>query len=102
MDVSPIYDTNPEVSEVDVEANYDEDITAGANFGKINESIDDMEIDKKEERKTESYKVIFNIDIENIENFKISAILIKDIGGQSTKLYNKSSLMKLKFSQRIF
>ena len=33
---------NPEVSEVDVEENNDEDIIAGAKFSKINEYNDDV------------------------------------------------------------
>ena len=43
-----------------------------------------------------------NIDIEHISRIEKSTIIIKDIGGKSTKLYKNISLMKLKFSQRSF
>ena len=66
MTGAPIYDTNPEVTEVAVEENYDEDITARGKVNKINESRDEVEIDIEEEQNIESYKVTLNIDIENI------------------------------------
>ena len=45
---APINATNPAVTEVTVEENSDEDITAGAKFSKINKSSDEMEIYMKE------------------------------------------------------
>ena len=63
---APINATNPAVTEVTVEENSDEDITAGAKVSKINKARDDMEIDLEEEPKAEKYKVKLNIDIENI------------------------------------
>ena len=44
MNGAPIADTNTEVPALFVEANYDEDITSGDNFSKINEYRNDMEI----------------------------------------------------------
>ena len=70
MTGAPIDATNTEVTEVAVEANYDEDITSGAKVGKINESSNDMEIDLEEEQNTEKYKATLNIDIENISKIE--------------------------------
>ena len=42
MTGAPIYDTNPEVTEVAVEENYDEDITAKCKFSKLNEYSNEM------------------------------------------------------------
>ena len=40
-----------------------------------------------------------NIDIEKSTKFRIGTKIVKNNGVQSTKLYNKSSLMKLTFYQ---
>ena len=48
----PIDATNPELFSVTIEANYDEDVTAGSKVYKINKARNDMEIDLKEERDT--------------------------------------------------
>ena len=46
------------------EANVDEAVTAESN------ASNDMEIDLREERKTQAYKETMNIDIENIHTFE--------------------------------
>ena len=66
MTGAPTDDTKIEVLAVDVENKFDKDITAGPKFSKMNESIDEMEIDLKEEQRTWKYKVTLNIDIDNI------------------------------------
>ena len=43
-----------------------------------------------------------HIYIENIEKLKIPTNIIKHIGGISTKLYNKSSMIKVTFYHRSF
>ena len=67
---------------------------------KIYKSSDKMEIDLEDKRNKEAYKVTLNIDIEISTKLKISTKTMKHIGGQYTKLYNNSSLMKLIFYQR--
>ena len=56
MTAAPIDATIPEMLAVDVEANADEDIIAGAEVSKINESRNNMEIDLEEGRNTENIK----------------------------------------------
>ena len=63
MTRAPIYATNPEVLAVDVEADADEYITAGDKVSKINEYIDEMEIDFEEKQNMEACKVTLNTDI---------------------------------------
>ena len=58
--------TNSEFLAVPVEANSGKDTTEGAKISKINESINNTEIDLEEEWNTEKYKVTLNIDIKNI------------------------------------
>ena len=55
---------------VSVEENPDEYITVVSKVSKINESRNDMEIDLEEEQKTEAYKSIMNIEIENINKIE--------------------------------
>ena len=45
---APTGDTKIEVLAVDVENKFDKDITAGPKFSKMNEPIDEIEIDLKE------------------------------------------------------
>ena len=52
---------NTEVSQVAVEANYDEDITTGYKVSRINKYINEMEIDNEEERNTEAYQETLDI-----------------------------------------
>ena len=66
MTRAPIDATYPKVPAVDVEANDDGYITSGAKVNKIYEYINEIEIDLKEELKTETHEVTLNIDIENI------------------------------------
>ena len=54
MTGAPIHATYPEVPEVAIQANDDEDTTSGAKVSKINKSTDDMEIDLGEEQNTEN------------------------------------------------
>ena len=49
LTISPIDAKNPEVMEVTIESNADEYITARAKVRKIDQSIDQMEIDLEEE-----------------------------------------------------
>ena len=51
---APIDATNPEVPAVAVDENSDKYITSRAKVSKINKDSDEMEIDLKEERKTEA------------------------------------------------
>ena len=44
LTVTPIDATNTELLEISIEANDDEDITAGSKVGKINKDISYMEI----------------------------------------------------------
>ena len=48
MTGAPTGDTKIEVLAVDVENKFDKDITAGPKFSKMNEPIDEIEIDLKE------------------------------------------------------
>ena len=76
--------------------NSDEGITAVA------KASNEMKIDIEEEHNTEAYQETMNIDIENIDKIENSHKYYTKNEGQSTKLYNKSSLMKLTYLQIIF
>ena len=93
---APIDASNTDNLVVAEEANDYEAIASVA------KSSNDMEIDIEEEHKIEAYQETMNIDIENIETFKLATNNIQNSGGKPTKLYNKSSLMKMTFFRRIF
>ena len=61
-----------------------------------------MEIDIEAEQSTESYKKYSSLTLKMLTRLKISTNIIKNIGRKSTKLYNKSYLMKLTISLRVF
>ena len=61
-----------------------------------------MKIYLEEEHKTEAYQDTMNIHNEISTKLKIATNIIQNNGGKSTKLYNKSSLMKLTFSRGFF
>ena len=70
------------------EANFDEAVTAEA------KASNDMEIDLKEERKTQAYQEKMNIDIEKLSHMKRETNYIQLNGGKYTKLQNQSFFKK--------
>ena len=93
---APIDASDPDNLDFAEVENADWDITA------LSKDSNGMKTDLEEKQNKEAYQDTMDIDIKNIQNFKISTNFIQSNGGQSTKLYKNSSLMKLTFSKIFF